>query len=190
MHWKSASAVLPVRGADGLSPADGSAASRNLETMYLHHHDWLIGWLVRRLGCSETAADLAQDTFLRLLQHAPPSALREPRAYLSTVAKGLTIDWIRRADLQRRYLDHLARQAPAHQPSEEERLMLLDLIVQIDDMLDRLKPRAKTALMMSRLERLPYPEIAKALDVSVSTVEKDIALALKHCYRLRYQDLL
>ncbi|MEM6974197.1 MAG: sigma-70 family RNA polymerase sigma factor [Pseudomonadota bacterium] len=159
-----------------------------VETLYRAHHDWLLGWIMRRLGCRETAADLMHDTFFRLLQHAPPASLREPRAYLSTVARGLTIDWIRRAELNRLYLDHLARLAPAHQPSEEDRIVLLDLIVQIDRMLDRLKPRAKAALMMSRLERMPYPEIASALEVSISTVEKDIALALKHCYRLRFAD--
>ncbi|MEM8597286.1 MAG: sigma-70 family RNA polymerase sigma factor [Pseudomonadota bacterium] len=189
MHWKQPTAVLAADNTRGVSSRGDAASAQSLEAMYVHHHDWLIGWLMRRLRCRETAADLAHDTFVRLLQNAPPNALSEPRAYLSTVAKGLTIDWIRRAELHRLYLDHLARQVPAHQPSEEERMVLLDLIVQIDAMLDRLKPRAKTALMMSRLERIPYRDIAVALQVSVSTVEKDIALALKHCYRLRFQNL-
>ena len=32
------------------------------ERLYLEHHGWLLGWLRRRLECSETAADLAHDT--------------------------------------------------------------------------------------------------------------------------------
>jgi len=32
-----------------------------------HHHGWLRGWLRRRPGCHEPAADLAQDTFTRVL---------------------------------------------------------------------------------------------------------------------------
>lgn len=41
---------------------------QSLETLYADHHGWLRGWLGRRLGNSSDAADLAQDTFLRLLR--------------------------------------------------------------------------------------------------------------------------
>lgn len=39
--------------------------------LYLDHHGWLHGWLRRRLDCTDTAADLAHDTFLRLLGAFP-----------------------------------------------------------------------------------------------------------------------
>ena len=35
--------------------------------LYHAHHAWLRGWLSRRTGCREHAADLAQETFVRLL---------------------------------------------------------------------------------------------------------------------------
>ncbi len=35
--------------------------------LYRDHHGWLQGWLRKRLGDREHAADVAQDTFLRLL---------------------------------------------------------------------------------------------------------------------------
>ncbi|WP_312155700.1 sigma factor, partial [Pseudomonas sp.] len=38
-----------------------------LEVLYGTHRGWLHGWLRRSLGCSQQAADLAQDTFVRLL---------------------------------------------------------------------------------------------------------------------------
>ncbi|WZB75780.1 sigma factor [Achromobacter insuavis] len=38
-----------------------------LKTLYAEHHGWLRSWLRRKLGCPEQAADLAQDTFLRVL---------------------------------------------------------------------------------------------------------------------------
>lgn len=31
------------------------------------HHHWLHGWLRRKLGCAQVAADLAHDTFVRLI---------------------------------------------------------------------------------------------------------------------------
>jgi len=38
-----------------------------LTTLYSEHHGWLFAWLRGKLGNRTEAADLAQDTFLRLL---------------------------------------------------------------------------------------------------------------------------
>lgn len=44
-----------------------SALTSTVEGLYHAHHNWLTGWLRRRLGCPHSAADLAQDTYMRLL---------------------------------------------------------------------------------------------------------------------------
>ena len=96
-----------------------------LETLYRDHHGWLRAWLRRKLGCTEQAADLAHDTFLRLLATRDVlSALKEPRAYLVTAARHLLIDRSRRQQIRQAYLDQLERQLVAcpelmHAPSAE-----------------------------------------------------------------------
>ncbi|WP_049298462.1 sigma factor, partial [Pseudomonas aeruginosa] len=47
-----------------MPPADASLHDA-VSHLYQDHHGWLQGWLRRRLGCAENAADLAQDTFAR-----------------------------------------------------------------------------------------------------------------------------
>ena len=42
--------------------------------LYSDHHPWLLGWLRSRLGCSQQAADFAQDTFVRILGAAMPNS--------------------------------------------------------------------------------------------------------------------
>ena len=61
----------------------------------------------------------------------------------------------------------------------------LDCIARIDAMLDGLHPKARTVLLLSRLEGWSYPEIAHKMDVSLSTVEKHMAAGLRHCLALR-----
>ncbi|MFK7462894.1 sigma factor, partial [Pseudomonas sp. Env-10] len=61
--------------------------SNPVEVLYNDHHHWLTGWLRRKLGCPEKAADLAQDTFIRVLSAREAPTLIEPRAFLTTVAK-------------------------------------------------------------------------------------------------------
>ncbi|MDH2051580.1 sigma factor [Achromobacter marplatensis] len=78
-------------------PATPSASpDAGIAMLYRDHHSWLHGWLRLKLGDAHRAADLAQDTFVRLLSanSTSPSdtALREPRAYLRTIANRLLVD--------------------------------------------------------------------------------------------------
>lgn len=91
-------------------PADHAAIGQ----LYQAHHSWLHGWLKRRTGCREHAADLAQETFVRLLNSRKQHSLLQPRAYLSSIARSLMIDQYRRRELERAYLDSLAH-FPEHQ---------------------------------------------------------------------------
>ncbi|MEQ2016807.1 sigma factor [Photorhabdus bodei] len=58
--------------------------TQQIQCMYIHNHDWLFRWLKHRLNCDETAADLTQDTFVKLLRSPLPQPLNEPRAYIVT----------------------------------------------------------------------------------------------------------
>ncbi|MFN2882305.1 sigma factor, partial [Escherichia coli] len=77
---------------------------------------WLLAWLNRNLGCRQRAEDLSQDTFVRLLRRPELPGLREPRAFLAKVARGLMIDRFRRAALEQAYLAELALVPEAEQP--------------------------------------------------------------------------
>lgn len=156
-----------------------SAAS--VAELYHSHHPWLFSWLRRRLGCPCNAADLAQDTFMRLLSTPPPAELREPRAYLSTVAHGLMVNHLRRRDLERAYLEALAWLPEAVSPSPETRALLVESLLAIDARLDGLPSKARQAFLLSQLEGLPYAEIAVRLSVSISMVKKYMLQAVSHC---------
>ncbi|HCC62425.1 MAG TPA: RNA polymerase subunit sigma, partial [Pseudomonas sp.] len=63
--------------------AEGVVRQQLVHRLYVDHQGWLNGWLRRQLGCSQRAADLAQDTFVRVLSKDQGlDATREPRAYL------------------------------------------------------------------------------------------------------------
>ncbi|MFJ4392740.1 sigma-70 family RNA polymerase sigma factor [Pseudomonas soli] len=166
---------------DTLKPAE-------VDLLYQAHHRWLRGWLGARVGCRENAADLAQDTFVRLLKARQASPLKEPRAYLSSIARGLMIDQFRRRALEKAYLESLANLPEQEAPSEEQRLLILDTLERLDLALQRLKPRARQAFLLAQLDGLSLVQIAQRLDVSRATVERDLAKALGVCYRMRYAD--
>ncbi|MHC6227474.1 sigma-70 family RNA polymerase sigma factor [Pseudomonas sp. X10] len=166
---------------DTLKPAE-------VDLLYQAHHTWLRGWLRARVGCQENAADLAQDTFVRLLHARQASPLKEPRAYLSSIARGLMIDQFRRRALERAYQESLAHLPDGEVPSEEQRLIILDTLERLDQMLHQLKPRARQAFLLAQLDGMSIPQVARQLEVSRATIERDLAKALAVCYRLRYAD--
>jgi len=153
-----------------------------VETLYILHGDWLRGLMRRRLGCAETARELSQDLFVRLLGRPVLPEMREPRAYLARIAHGLVVDHRRRQALEEALLETLAQQTESVTPSLESHYLLIDALARIDAMLAGLRERTREVFLLSRLDGLSYPVIARRLGVSVSTVEKDVARALRHCY--------
>lgn len=160
---------------------------QRLRDFYQDHHGWLQGWLRRKLGNACDAADLAQDVFMKMLARRQDGAdVREPRAYLSTIARGLVIDHWRRRELEQAWLETLALLPDIEVPSPESRLLFLETLIAIDTMLDSLKPQVRNAFLWAQLEGLTCPQIAARLGVSLATVERHIATALRHCYALRF----
>lgn len=159
-----------------------------VHTLYSQHHGWLHSWLRSQLGNAADAADLAQDTFVRLLRARQVSPLKEPRAYLSSIARGLMIDQFRRRALERAYQESLANLPEGEAPSEEYRMVILDTLERLDRALHQLKPRVRQAFLLAQLDGLSIAQIALRLNVSRATIERDLAKALGTCYRLRYAD--
>ncbi|SDV47340.1 sigma-70 family RNA polymerase sigma factor [Chitinasiproducens palmae] len=154
-----------------------------VESLYVDHHSWLQGWLYRRLGNLEQAADIAQDTFVRLLTtDSAPATLEQPRAFLTTVARNLVSNLWRREKLERAYLDALAQLPEQTVLSEEQRALLFETLCQIDRLLDGLPAIVKRAFLLSQLEGRTHAEVADALGVSVPTVKRYLIKALEQCY--------
>jgi RNA polymerase sigma factor (sigma-70 family) len=156
-----------------------------IETWYHAHSRWLANWLQRKSGCHALAADLLHDTFVRLLRRAPGALSTEqhpePRAFLCTIAKGLLVDHWRKQALESAFLAELAQLPEPLQPSEETRCELIQTLLQLDRLLERLPPLVREAFLLSRIDGLAIADIAVQLKVSRSSVEKYLAQALVQC---------
>jgi RNA polymerase sigma factor (sigma-70 family) len=153
-----------------------------ISNLYSEHHGWLFGWLRRKLGCAQNAADLAQDTFTRILNARESVAtLREPRAFLSTTARRLIIDQVRRKQIENAYLQELALTAQALEgfQSPEQILTTLEALEHIAFILEGMQDKVRQAFVLYYLDGLKQSEIARPL--SDRTVRKYLIQALLHC---------
>ncbi|WP_454256449.1 sigma-70 family RNA polymerase sigma factor [Pseudomonas sp. Marseille-Q8238] len=156
-----------------------------LGLLYAEHNGWLKSWLYRRLGCTTQAADLAQDTFVRLLQAQRKTgeslSLQRPRAYLATVGRRLVYDHFRRQSLEQAYLDTLALMPEAFALSPEEQWQMRETLLALDELLDGFKPMVRTVFLLAQLEGLNYAQISRQLGISERTVKRHMACAFEAC---------
>ena len=161
-----------------MSPTAHNAA---IEQIYEQHHSWLYGWLRAKLNDACDAADVAQDTFVRILVSRNASQIREPRDYLATVAKGLVIDRYRRRAIELAYLETLAARPVATAISEEDKAVIIETLVAVDKALTNLGARTQRIFMLSQIEGLTYQQIAAQMKLSLTTVKKHMIRALTEC---------
>lgn len=160
-------------------------AEQPVASLYSANLTWLHGLLRRQLGCSETAADLAQDVFLRLLARGEDvRQVEQPRAYLRHIAHGLLANHWRRRDIERAYLDALAARPEAEAPSPETHHLIIETLCRVDAWLQGLPAKVRRAFLLSRLDGLGYAAIGDRLGVSERMVKKYMAQAMLHLLHL------
>ena len=155
--------------------------------LYHGHSDWLQGWLRRYTRCSEKALDLTQDTFCRLLEKRNTAMPRNVRPYLATVARRLLIDDVRRAEVERTFLEaHAALMDGVAPPCPERIAAAVGDLSRVLKELDSLSDRARRAFLLARLDGMPHAQIAERLGVSKSRIKQYVAKGYACCYAAAY----
>lgn len=153
------------------------------EALIAKHRKELHSFLLRRVACAETANDLLQDVFLRLVNCKPSEPILNPRAFVYRIAANLASDHIR----QRRDtvdLDTAEVIELSDDKREPEAIVFSQQQIGLcEQALSELSPLSLKILMMSRFEGYTHKQIAEELGISVSWVEKNIIAALKQCKR-------
>lgn len=155
--------------------------SHRLDQLYAEHHGWLKTWLRGRMGHAADAADLAQDTFLRVLGSGQTLPADQPRAYLTRVARNLLIDLHRRRLIERAYLEALTALPEPQAPCLETQYLIVEALLRIDALLRALPVATREIFLASQLDGLTYQQIANARGVSLTTVKRHVHRALVAC---------
>lgn len=154
------------------------------------HREELHGYLLRQTRCPETASDILQDAFLRLIHAVPKNDIKNPRAFLYKIVGNLAIDHLRSSN--RRLARHTDESDLADQedpaPSIEHQLYTQEQIAHLRQALSELPPRCREVFIMHKFKHNPYSVIMDELGISESTVLKHIVKATEHC-RNRMREL-
>jgi RNA polymerase sigma factor (sigma-70 family) len=138
------------------------------------------GVLSHRGRRREEIEDLMQDALVRLLEYCEHGAeVREPEAVLVRTVQRLAMNRDRDAhsDL---YVEESVEDLNLidPNPTPEEVLSGEQCLVEIRKALDAVSRRTREVFLMHRLHGFSYAQIAKQMDLPVSTVEKHMARAM------------
>jgi RNA polymerase sigma-70 factor (ECF subfamily) len=137
-------------------------------------------YLGRMLGNASEAQDVAHDAYMRVYPKVQDESARNPEAVLYTTARRLALNKIKR----RGVAPFSAREAnpdtaPSPSPGVVQQVIARQELQQLEVALGQLPPGCRTVLLLRKIELLSHAEIAERLGISISTVEKQHARALR-----------
>lgn len=159
------------------------AEPAGLHAVYLAHRSGLVRFL-RARGAGDAADDLVQELWIKL-KGASSRPIADPLGYLYRAANNLMISRHRSVLRSERREGDWHEQANDNPGSLEQMVIAREQIALAEERLRALGPRAFRIFMMFRVNGIPQRAIADELNISLSTVEKDLQRAYRAIAGLR-----
>ena len=151
--------------------------------LFQDHREALTQFLVYKIRCPETAQDLCQETYLRLLRDNAVTHDDNLSGFLFRVADRLAINYLKCQRLARNsgtpLDDNLV--CPKHRPDEITALrQQCEILLNAINSLPR---KFRAVFLLRKIDELTYTEIAQKLGISEKTVQRHLVEAMLHCHR-------
>lgn len=165
-----------------LGPDPVADTQRALLTLLFNkYRGALLSHLTRIVRSPDDAAELVQETYLRVMAHARTAEFESiARAYLFQTATNLARDHFRR----QRWRAHEPLEsapepeAPPTNSSPEEVILWRDTMNSLSTALQTMPKVTRAVFIQARLDGRPYTDIARELGISVRTVERRMSEAM------------
>lgn len=161
-----------------------------INDLFLTHRQSLIHAILRIVGCPETAEDLAQEAYLKMMHAAETQPISHPRPFLYQIARNLALDHLRKQQIRQPIADfsnnddedqgYALDQIPGNLPTPEQQTADWQQVAIMLEALNGLSERRRQILVLHKFHHWPYERIARHFGISRSAVEKNIHAALAH----------
>ncbi len=152
-----------------------------LAHLYLRHFSELRTFLRGRVGCREVAAELTQETFIRIMSY-PDETIQNARAMLYRIASNLVIDhhraYLKHPD--KVCIDDLAydEQLATDLTDPARVICARQVLEKLCSVIEGLPPRCHHAFVLHKFDGYSHVEIAQKLGITRNAVEKLLIRAL------------
>lgn len=169
-------------------------SSAGVSDLFLDLRETLVHTLFRIVGCRQTAEDLVQEAYVRVMSAAENQHVAHLKAFLNQTARNLALDHLRKAKVRAR-IDcpdadaETVAEIPASAPTPEQEAVAQQDVERLFEALAGLSERRRQILILHKLHHWSYEGIAGHIGISRSAVEKNVQAALAHLVSVLGDDI-
>lgn len=145
---------------------------------YLTQFDRLVGFISKKVNDRNDAEDLAQDTFMRLLNYPQEIIPENVNNLLFTVANNLVNDYLRHLYIKNDVHSNIVQTADWWNDETEQTVVARDLALLEKKKLDSMPGQRRIIYIMRMYEGKNSQEIAERLGISKRTAENHFHLGI------------
>lgn len=149
------------------------------QLLYKQYHATLLEFSVAYLKAREPAEEIVNDVLLRVWQMKGNIVeISNLRAYLFTAVRNASLNQLAKLKKEQRLLADVPLGNPAAD-DPESLVISMELYDCIRNAINALPPRCRQIYEMVRLEGMRNKDVSKKLNISVNTIDVQLAIALK-----------
>lgn len=149
--------------------------------LYQLYSGRLFGYLIKLVKSDLHAAELLQDTFIKLWdnrRNVDPN--QSFRSYLFRIAENNVYDFFRKAARDKRLQEAIINSACEMYKHVEEELFTKQNEQILQDAINLLPPKRRQVFQLIKIEERSYDEVSALLNISTSTINDHIVKATKY----------
>lgn len=151
--------------------------------LFQDHREAILGFLIHKVSCPDTAQDLSQETYLRLIRQTSLPHAENLVGYLYRTAERLAIDFLRYDKRVSANAVPLDEHLECSRLQPEAATILRQQCERLLDAIASLPDQCRHVLLLRKIDELTYTDIAARLDISEKTVQRHLVKAMLHCQR-------
>ena len=149
--------------------------------LYENNFDRIAKFTFKMCKSEAVTEEIVQDVFLKLWSNRENIGhVNDIEAYLFSIARNKTIDFLRRLAKETNIIQTLSTQQTEIHNVVDEKLNEDSLLILIEGALSCLSPQKRKIFEMSKIQGFSHDEIAETLQLSKSTVKNHLSETLKY----------
>jgi RNA polymerase sigma-70 factor (family 1) len=148
--------------------------------LYTSLYSYLFGFAKTIVQSRESAEEVVSDVFIKVWERRKElEKIENLKVYLYVATRNIAFNYL---DKQKRNstnsIDDVEAEFISIDFDPEQLLITADMLALIQKAIDELPPKCKVIFKLAKEDGLKYREVAEVLNISVKTVENQLAIAL------------
>jgi RNA polymerase sigma-70 factor (ECF subfamily) len=129
----------------------------------------------------QSAEEIVSDVMMKIWEKRKDlPAIENLRVYLYISTKNTALNYLaRQKKVEILSIEHLNLDFPSRALNPEQLMISAEMMRRINNAINSLPPRCKLVFRLVKEDGLPYREVADILDISIKTIDNQLAIALR-----------